>query len=328
MNTTQLQITDSMQAVLDKYAELHPLPMETLTPEHARQLPALSEGVKGVLGSLIAKRSITPNPEPVAKVEHRLIPGTQGDILVRIYTPKGEGPFPILLYFHGGGWVIANLDAYDSSCRSLANLSDCMVVSVAYSQAPEHRFPIAIEQGFSVYQWLLGHASEVEGDPSRIAVGGESAGGNMAAVVSMLCRDRGMAMPLHQLLIYPVTDFSFDTPSYLENADAKPLSRDMMKWFCRHYLENQGEASNPYASPLRARDLSRLPSATVITAEIDPLRSEGEAYAKKLEEARVPVRFRNYEGVTHEFFGMKAVLPEAKEANEFAADGLKGVWDR
>ena len=326
MNLTQLQTTQAMQTVLDTYGKFNALPFETLSPEHARQLPSLTEAVRGVIGSQIAKRTMTPLPEPVAKVEHRLIPGQKSDILVRIYTPEGQGPFPLLLYFHGGGWVIANLDTYDSSCRSLANLAECIVVSVAYRQAPEHKFPTAIEEGFSAYTWLLDHAAELNGDPARIAVGGESAGGNIAAVVSLLCRDRNVRSPLHQLLVYPITDFSFDTASYDENADAKPLSRDMMKWFCRHYLNSPSEAAHPYASPLRSTDFSALPPATVITAEIDPLRSEGEAYAKKLEEAGIAVQFRNFEGVTHEFFGMKAVLPEAKDANEFAAEGLKAAF--
>jgi acetyl esterase len=326
MSTSQVETASSMQAVLDKYAELNPLPLETLAPEHARQLPSLSEAVLAVIGSQIAKRALILLPEPVAQVEHRLIPGTKGDVLIRIYTPKGEGPFPVLLYLHGGGWVIATLDSYDSSCRSLANLAEAVVVSVAYRQAPEKRFPTALEEGFSVYRWLLENAAAINGDPDRIAVSGESAGGNMAAVICLLCRDRNVPMPVHQLLIYPVTDFSFDSPSYEENSEAKPLNRAMMEWFRGHYLNHPSEAVHPYVSPLRTTDFTGLPSATVITAEIDPLRSEGEAYAKRLEEAGVTVRYRNYEGMTHEFFGMKAVVPEAKEANDFAAEGLKAVF--
>ena len=326
MSISHVETASSMQAVLDKYGELNPLPLETLVPGNARQLPSLSEAVRAVIGSQISKRTLIPIPEPVAQVEHRVIPGPKGEVLIRIYTPKGEGPFPVLLYLHGGGWVIATLDAYDSSCRSLANLAGTVVVSVAYRQAPEHRFPTALEEGFSVYRWLLENAAAINGDPARIAVSGESAGGNMAAVICLLCRDRNVPMPVHQLLIYPVTDFSFDSPSYEENADAKPLNRAMMEWFRGHYLNHPAEAAHPYVSPLRATDLDGLPAATVITAEIDPLRSEGEAYAKKLQEAGVAVRYRNYEGMTHEFFGMKGAVPEAEEANDFAAEGLKAAF--
>ncbi len=172
---------------------------------------------------------------------------------------------------------------------------------------------------------MLSHAGSLGGDPQQVAVGGESAGGNLAAVVSLMARDRREPLPVHQLLVYPVTSFAFDTPSYHMHADAKPLNRDMMRWFWKHYLPSEAQGQNPYASPLRAQDLSGLPPATVITAEIDPLCSEGEAYADRLREAGVPVKARRFSGVTHEFFGMKALLGEAKEALSLAADQLRAV---
>lgn len=320
--------TQAMQEVLDQYAEVQPLPIESLSPANARQLPTLADAVKALIGSQTAKRIATPFPEPVARVEHRVIPASDDEILLRIYYPKGEGPHPVLLYFHGGGFVIAGLEAYDSSCRSLCNGADCVVVSVAYHLAPERKFPTATEDAFTAYQWVLEHAVEIGADPDRVAVGGESAGGNLATVLCLMARDRGMKLPVHQLLVYPITDFSFESPSYEENALAKPLNRDMMKWFAGHYLETPADAENPYASPMRAESLTGMPSATVITAEIDPLRSDGEFYAERLQEAGVPVQVRNYEGVAHEFFGMKAVVDIAQDANDFACEELKSAFDR
>lgn len=265
---------------------------------------------------------VKPAVEAVGDVSHQLIPGPDGELLVRIYRPKGNGPFPTLVYFHGGGWVIANLDVYDASCRALTNAANCMVVSVAYRQAPEHKFPAAAEDAYAATQWVLTNAARIKGDPKRVAVGGESAGGNLATVTCLMARDRKGKMPVHQMLVYPVTNYAFDTPSYQENANAKPLNQAMMKWFWGHYLSNAADGQNPYASPLRA-NLRGLPSATVITAEIDPLRSEGQAYAQRLREAGNAVKATNYTGVTHEFFGTGAVVNKAKQAVNEAAAGLR-----
>lgn len=314
-----------MQEVLDAYAALGAPPLETVSPEAARQLPTLADAAHAVIGQHATNRILTSFPEPVADVSHRVIPGPGGELLVRLYTPEGTGPFPVLVYFHGGGWVIATLNTYDDSCRALANGAQSIVVSVAYRQAPEHKFPAAVEDAYAAFQWTLLNAASFQGDPQRVAVGGESAGGNLAAVVSQIARDRGETLPIHQLLVYPVTDFTFESPSYHEHADAKPLNRAMMHWFARHYLPTQAAAENPYAAPLRARDFSGLPPATVITAEIDPLCSEGEAYAERLRQAGVPVEARRFSGVAHEFFGMKALLDESKEALSFAADQLKSA---
>ena len=304
-----------MKAVLDELAAFEAPPIEKQSPFNARNNPTLASAVMG----LLAKQG-KPAVEMVQDVSHQLIPRPEGDILARIYRPKGNGPFPVLVYFHGGGWVIANLDTYDASCRALTNAANCIVVSVAYRQAPEYKFPAAVEDAYAATQWVLSNTATIKGDPKRVAVGGESAGGNLAAVTCLMARDRKGRMPLHQMLIYPVTNYAFDTPSYRENANAKPLNQAMMQWFWGYYLRNEADGQNPYASPLRA-NLRGLPSATVITAEIDPLRREGQAYAQRLREAGCSVRATNYLGVTHEFFGAGAVIDKAKQAvNEAAAE--------
>lgn len=308
-----------MQAVLDELAAFNAPPIEQLSPENARNNPSAADAVVGVL----AKQG-RPAVEMVGDVSHQLIPGPEGDLLARVYLPQGQGPFPVLVYFHGGGWVIANLDTYDASCRALTNAANCMVVSVAYRQAPEYKFPAAAEDAYAATQWVMANAAQLKGDPSRVAVGGESAGGNLAAVTCLMARDRGgSSMPVHQMLVYPVTNYAFDTPSYQENANAQPLSRAGMQWFWGHYLNSEAEGSNPYASPLRAENLQGLPPATVITADIDPLRSEGQAYAQRLSEAGIAVGATNYTNVTHEFFGMGAVVDKAKQAVSEAATGLR-----
>lgn len=307
-----------MKAVLDELTAFKAPPIEKQSPMNARNNPTPANAVMGVL----AKQG-KPAVEMVGDVSHQLIPGPAGDLLARIYKPQGQGPFPVLVYFHGGGWVIANLDTYDSSCRALTNAAKCMVVSVAYRQAPEHKFPAAAEDAYAATQWVMGNAAQINGDPKRIAVGGESAGGNLAAVTCLMARDRRGMMPVHQMLIYPVTNYAFDTPSYQENANAKPLNKAMMMWFWSQYLKSEADGSNPYASPLRAENLRGLPPATVITADIDPLRSEGQAYADRLREAGSAVKFTNYTNVTHEFFGMGAVVDKAKQAVGEAAAGLR-----
>ena len=307
-----------MKAILDELGSFNALPIEKLSPMNARNSPTVANAVMG----LLAKRG-KGAVEMVGDVSHQLIPGPGGDLLARIYKPRGKGPFPVLVYFHGGGWVIATIDTYDSSCRALANAANCMVVSVAYRQAPENKFPAAAEDAYAATQWVIANAAQLNGDPNRVAVGGESAGGNLAAVTCLMARDRKGLMPVHQMLVYPVTNYAFDTPSYQENANAKPLNKAMMMWFWNHYLKNEADGSNPYASPLRTENFRNLPPATVITAEIDPLRSEGQAYAQQLQKAGVSVKATNYSGVTHEFFGAGAVVDKAKQAVRDAATGLR-----
>ena len=312
-----------MKAVLDELAAFDAPPIDKLSPENVRNLPSAADAVIGVL----AKQG-KPAVEMVGDISHQLIPGPEGDLLARVYLPKGSGPFPVLVYFHGGGWVIANLGTYDSSCRALTNAANCIVVSVAYRQAPEHKFPAAAEDAYAATQWVIANAAKLKGDPMRVAVGGESAGGNLAAVTCLMARDRQGKMPVHQMLIYPIANYAFDTPSYQENANASPLNKAGMQWFWRQYLTSESDGSNPYASPLRAENLRGLPPATVITADIDPLRSEGQAYAQRLKEAGNAVKVTNYPSVTHEFFGMGAVVKKAKQAVNEAAAGLRSGFRR
>lgn len=264
--------------------------------------------------------------QPVAKVEDRSVPGPAGEIPVRIYAPAAAGPLPLLVYFHGGGFVVCDLDSHDGLCRSLTHATGCITVSVDYRLAPEAKFPAAPEDCFAATRWVAEHARELGGDAARLAVAGDSAGGNLAAVVALMARERGGPALVHQLLIYPVTDHGFDTASYKANAEGYFLTRDMMRWFWGHYLAKPEDGSHPHASPLRAPDLSGLPPATVVTAEYDPLRDEGEAYARRLEKAGVPVELRRYPGMIHGFFGMADAIDRAREATAHAAGRLRAAF--
>jgi acetyl esterase/lipase len=317
------QPTADMQAILDELAALNPKPLETLQPEEARQQPGPADAVK----SLLEKRGQSIEPEAVGSVSAIKIPGPAGSLDARVYMPRERSPLPVLVYWHGGGWVIADLDTYDASCRALCNAAQCIVISCDYRRAPENPFSAAIEDAFAAYQWIVDNAPNLGGDTEQIAVCGESAGGNLAAVTTLQARDYGVRAPVHQLLIYPVTDCDFETESYKEHADAKPLNRVMMKWFWGHYLYGTDCTDNPYLTPLHADNLSHLPPATIITADIDPLRSDGEHYAEKLSTAGVPVSYHNFVGVTHEFFGMTAVLEEAREAVQIAGHDLQQAFE-
>ena len=298
--------------ILEQMGEAGAPPMSTLTPEEARV---------GTDVSLLAGI-----PEAVASVEERLIPGPAGDIPVRIYTPEGQGPFPAILYYHGGGWVIGNLDVVDVPCRLLANRTGCVVVSVDYRLAPEHPFPAPAEDAYAAVEWVAEHGETIHVDTSKLAVAGDSAGGNLAAAVCLMAKDRGGPKISYQILFYPVTEHSFETPSYQENADGYFLTKESMVWFWNHYLQQEEDGKNPYASPLLAEDVSGLPPALVVTAEYDPLRDEGEAYAKKLLDAGVGVTLKRYEGLIHGFVWMSGALPQGVEAIELAAEELEGIF--
>jgi acetyl esterase len=245
---------------------------------------------------------------------------------VRIYTPEGAPPHPLLVFFHGGGFVICNVDSHDGTCRLLCNGAGCLVVSVDYRLAPEAKFPAAPEDCYAATCWAAENAAALGADPQRLAVAGDSAGGNLAAVVPLMARERGGPELAHQLLVYPVTNHAFDTPSYQEHAEGGLLSRKMMIWFWQHYLEKPEDGQNPLASPLRASDLRGLPSATVITAEYDPVRDEGEAYAARLREAGVPTVLTRYDGMMHGFFSMSGFIDRAEEAVSQAAEALRNAF--
>lgn len=262
--------------------------------------------------------------EAVADVRNVRIPGPAGEIPLRVYTPAGDGPFPGLVYFHGGGFVLCGLDTHDGTCRSLANASGCVVVSVDYRLAPEHPFPAAPEDCHAATRWVADHAADFGIDATRLAVGGDSAGGNMAAVVSMMARDGGGPALRFQLLVYPVTNCDFETASYRENADGYMLTRDMMRWFWQQYLPDPARAAEAYASPLRAPELAGLPPGLCITAGYDPLRDEGEAYAERLREAGVDCRSSHYPGMIHGFFSMPT-FDRGREAVEEAGTALRAA---
>jgi acetyl esterase len=229
----------------------------------------------------------------------------------------------MLVYFHGGGWVIGSLDTHDNSCRTLANSTGAIVVSIDYRLAPEHKFPAPLEDCYAAASWVVANAASLGGDAERVAIGGDSAGGNLTAAVALMARDKGGPRFTHQLLVYPVTDAACDTRSYVENAEGYFLTKVSMLWFWNHYLRERLDGENPYASPLRAEDLKGLPPATVLTAEYDPLRDEGEQYGARLKEAGVPTRITRYDGMIHGFFGMGDVLPQAKDAMREAAAALR-----
>tara|TARA_Y100000588_G_scaffold300182_1_gene321645 strand:- start:1848 stop:2639 length:792 start_codon:yes stop_codon:yes gene_type:complete len=261
----------------------------------------------------------------MSHVEDRNIPGPKGDIAVRIYRPTEEKDHSLLVWYHGGGWVIGDLDGADITCRELAARSSSVVMSVDYRLAPENRYPAAQEDCYAATVWAAENASTLGADANRLAVGGDSAGGNLAAVVSLRARDEEGPAIGFQLLVYPVTDHSFETDSYRDNAEGYLLTRDGMAWFWNHYLGPNGDGSHPYASPLRAGDLSGLPPAHVITAEYDPLRDEGEAYAKRLQEAGVATTHTRYAGQIHAFYGMHGVLDDATRAVQESAEKLKAT---
>lgn len=262
----------------------------------------------------------------VAAVQDCAIPGPDGMVPARIYTPAGSGPFPGLAWFHGGGWVVGDLDTADAAARNMCAGADCVVVSVDYRLAPETKFPGPAEDCYAATQWLAANAAALNVDPDRIAVGGDSAGGNLAAAVALMARDRGGSPLAFQLLVYPVARRDFASGSYRENADGYQLTRDTMIWYWNHYLAAEADAANPYAAPLQAADLSGLPPALVLTAEYDPLRDEGEAYAAALRAAGVPTECVRYDGLIHGFFGMFAAVDQARQAVERSAAALRKAF--
>lgn len=295
------------KAHLELLASLNTPPMHTLPPEVTR--------------ANMEKAPRPPGPE-VAKVEAHLIQGIGGDIPVRMYTPRGSGPFPALVWFHGGGWVFGSVDMADSTARHLANMATCVVLSVDYRLAPETKFPGAAEDCYSATKWTADNVASINVDPSKIAVGGDSAGGNLAAVVPIMALDRGGPSIIHQLLVYPVIDRNFSTSSYEKNAAGYLLSREMMVWFWDQYLGDDADATNPYVAPLNLDTHANLPPATVITAEYDPLRDEGASYAQCLKEAGVRVKHFDYSGMIHGFFGLWWVMDTARDAQVAAANEL------
>lgn len=309
-----LRLDPVIQKILDEDQARGAPPLETLSPAEAR------------LGALDAKRRNGGDPEPVASVYDFEIPGPSGTIPVRVYTPDVQWPAPGVVFFHGGGWVVCDLETHDVICRGLARRAGAIVVSVDYRLAPEHKFPAGLDDCFAATRWVAENAKDLGIDPSRLAVAGDSAGGNLATVVAILARDAGGPKLALQCLVYPVTDLSsLDTPSYREFAEGYDLSQVKMDWFRGLYLSQPEDRFSWQASPLLAADLSGLPPAVVIIAECDPLRDEGEAYARRLEQAGVPVRLIWYPGMIHPFFAMQGRVRQAREALEEVAAAVRGL---
>ena len=316
-----------MKAVLDAQKSLGGKPVEILTPAQARIQPTPADGVKLVM----QKSGMNINDSmgiTVKNLTYKTVDGTA--LPARVYFPAdadSNKPLPVVVYYHGGGWVLADIDVYDSSPRAIAKMAKAIVVSIEYRKAPEHKFPAAHEDAFAAYKWVLGNAAQWGGDISRIAVLGESAGGSLAINTAIMARDAKIQQPLAEVLVYPVAGVDMNTKSYQENANAKPLNKAMMGWFLKYTTNSSADKMDPRLDLIGKANLSGLPPTTIITAQIDPLRNDGEMLAAKLEKANVLVEIRNYEGVTHEFFGMGAVVDKAKTAEEFAADRLKSAFN-
>jgi acetyl esterase len=265
-------------------------------------------------------------PEPVYEVAELKIAGPGGELPLRLYRPASERPLPALVYFFGGGWVLGTIDTADGVCRRLANACGALVVVVGYRLAPEHPFPAAIDDCYTTVRWAAEHAGEIGADPARLAVGGDSAGGNLAAGVALRARADGPALA-GQLLVYPNTDQLADDQSMRAADDRFLFNRHSVDWYRRHYLANPGDAAHPLASPLRAESLAGLPPALVITAEYDPLRDQGEAYARRLADEGVPVELSRYPGMAHGFFTMIGTLGASRAAIAQAASRLRAWFD-
>ena len=316
-------MTDPMAVVIEKLTSFKEPPLISLSAPEARKQHSPADAAMAVM----REHNINMPPTDI-DTSGKDIPVQGGQIHLRIYTPKtGKSSYPVIVYYHGGGWVIADLDTYNASALGLAGEAEAIVVSVAYRQAPENKFPTAHNDCYAAYKWVIKNATSLKGDSKRIALVGESAGGNLAAAVSIMARDKGIQMPIYEVLVYPIAGYDFNTPSYKESDSTKPLSSGLMKWFFGKYLNSPSEGNNPLISLVNA-NLKGLPSTTIIAAEYDPLKSEGEMLADNLKKAGVSTNYKLYKGVTHEFFGMAALITEAKDAQQYAAGDLKKAFNK
>jgi acetyl esterase len=290
-----------------------------LPPFEHMTVPQAREAAKGFI-------DLQGEPEETA-TEDRTIPGPAGDIPARVYTPTGDGPKPVIVYFHGGGWVIGDLDVCDNPVRRIANSTGAVVVSVDYRLAPEHPYPAAFDDSYAATAWVVEHAAELGGDPERVATCGDSAGANLAAAVALAARDRQAPRLAAQLLIYPVTDFDFTTESYEQNGEGYLLTKGSMQWFWAHYLGAQDLGKDAFACPARADDFAGLPPAFVATAEFDPLRDEGEAYAANLRTAGVDVIAKRYDGMLHGFAWTLGATPSGAVLIDDLATAFRDALD-
>lgn len=285
------------KAFLDYLKSLNSAPLHTLSPEKNRK------------GASYLTKKTAISPQPVAGIEDRRIAVGDGKINLRIYTPEGKGLLPLLVFFHGGGWVTGDLDSADAPLRAIANDAHRIVVSVEYRLAPEHKFPVAVNDCYHAIKWTAENAAVLGGDSQRIAVGGESAGGNLAAVACLIARDQGFPLIEKQVLIYPATDFSGNYLSR-DKFNGYFLTKDALQYFENHYFQKEKDRENAHASPILAENLSGLPPALVVTAEYDPLHDEGEAYACRLKKAGVKITYRCYQGMIHGFFCFGGIIDQ------------------
>jgi acetyl esterase len=315
--TMAIALDPQMKAMLDFANASGPMFLRAETPEQAREK----------MQALLEVRAV--EPPPVYRVEDRHIPGPHGQLPIRIYTSEGRVPKGVLVYFHGGGWVLGSIVTHDVLCRSIANAAGCIVVSVDYRLAPEHKFPAAPEDCYAATKWVAENASSFGGDPKRIAVGGDSAGANLATVTALMARDRSGPNLVFQLLFYPATSAANDTASHKEfSQDGFILSRADMEWFWNHYLNGAPDRENPLACPDKATNLAGLPAALVQTASHDPLRDEGERYAHNMKRAGVDVTLTRYNGVTHGFVSFADALDKGKTGIKEAGDALRAAFGK
>lgn len=314
MSTTDEGLHPQVQALRDRLRRDRVPHLSTLSIQQARA------------ADRAAAAAGTGAAEPVKEVRDIEFPGPAGQLPARVYRPDGAGRLPVLVYFYGGGWSLGTLDTCDGVCRMITNAAGCVTVATGYRLAPEHKFPAAVEDCHAGARWVAAHAAELGADATRLAVGGDSSGGNLAAAVALLARDLGGPAIRHQLLVYPNTDYQAGTPSMREIADEYFFNPASVRWYWGMYLGAHEDGMNPLASPLRADDLSGLPAATVITAGYDPLRDEAEMYARKLEAAGVPAEIIRYDGMMHGFFTMVGALEVARDAVREAAARLRAAF--
>ena len=292
----------------------------------ALNLPAVGRMTPAEARESVRQRSAALPREDVASVHDHRVPVAGGAVRVRVFTPHVSGPLPGLVYFHGGGWVTGDVETHEGICRTLANAARCVVASVDYRCAPEFTYPTAAEDAYAATRWVADRASELGVDARRLAVCGDSAGGNLAAAVALMARDRGGPRLALQVLVYPITDCDFERPSYKENAEGYLLTAESMRFYWDQYVPNGADRTAPYVAPMRAATLAGLPPALVITAEYDPLRDEGEAYAHRLAEAGVPVTQSRYPGMIHAFFRFTNSADAARAAVAEVVAALQKAW--
>ena len=311
-----------MRHAVDALSSLGTKALPKLNAAEARQQPGAADAAQQVLRD--QGKSSLPDPSVMAK--NILVDGAKGKIVATVYTPAtATGPLPVIVYYHGGGFVIANNATYDASARMLAKEVVAVVVAVEYSKAPEHKFPAPQDDAIAAYKWVTQNAASVGGDPAKIAVAGESAGGNLTINVAIAARDQKLPAPKHLLVVYPMAGTNLDTESYKANAAAKPLDKPMMEWFYSNLTNSPADMQDARLDIVGKADLKGLPPTTLITDQIDPLQSEGLALGEKLKAAGVQVDVQNYDGVTHEFFGMGMIVAKAKQAEDLAVKNIKAA---